>query len=220
MLKRNGGVPHCRWAKDRRRHPFGSMRTRTDPLSEDSPHPFSSPDGHCRPSRVAVRTAVAAHADPASASAAARVLAARAADAAAWHGGARLCRLLSVCAASLAPLATLGSSDAVGAAESGLCFGVRLRPAIRSPGGGAGAFTDSSKVRSRHTSLNSHACILWGCYTHSHACCRSPTHSMAICVCSQELQGRFAKANIEYVILQGFLLPSFEACARVRTRFL
>ena len=126
----------------------------------------------------------------------------------------------SRCAASLAPLATLGSSDAVGAAESGLCFEVRLRPAIRSPGGGAGAFTDSSKVRSRHTSLNSHACILWGCYTHSHACCRSPTHSMAICVCSQELQGRFAKANIEYVILQGFLLPSFEACARVRTRFL
>ena len=64
----------------------------------------------------------------------------------------------SRCAASLAPLATLGSSDAVGAAESGLCFGVRLRPAIHSPGGGAGAFTDSSKVRSRHTSLNSHAC--------------------------------------------------------------
>ena len=64
----------------------------------------------------------------------------------------------SRCAASLAPLATLGSSDAVGAAESGLCFGVRLRPAIHSPGGGAGAFTDSSKVRSRHTSLNSHVC--------------------------------------------------------------
>ena len=124
----------------------------------------------------------------------------------------------SRCAASLAPLATLGSSDAVGAAESGLCFGVRLRPAIRSPGGGAGAFTDSSKVRSRHTSLNSHACRTPP-YTpsHSHACCWSQkTHSVAICVCSQELQGRFAKANIEYVILQGFLLPSFEAvCARV-----
>ena len=51
-----------------------------------------------------------------------------------------------------------GCFRAVGAAESGLCFGVRLRPAIHSPGGGAGAFTDSSKVRSRHTSLNSHVC--------------------------------------------------------------
>ena len=54
--------------------------------------------------------------------------------------------------------------------------------------------------------------------SHSHACCWSQkTHSVAICVCSQELQGRFAKANIEYVILQGFLLPSFEAVCACET---
>ena len=64
----------------------------------------------------------------------------------------------SRCAASLAPLATLGSSDAVGAAESGLCFGVRALS--RHP------FTEwrctrlhttSPKVHSR-ASLNSPTC--------------------------------------------------------------
>ena len=124
----------------------------------------------------------------------------------------------SRCAASLAPLATLGSSDAVGAAESGLCFGVRLRPAIHSPGGGAGAFTDSSKVRSRHTSLNSHA--------RAEASVHRPTLMRAVgrrrltvwrfaCAhrgCRGASQRRISSTSF----CRAFCFPRLKLCARVR----
>ena len=103
-------------------------------------------------------TAVATHADAARATVAARVRTTHAAVAAAWHEGARPFSLLSACCFAAATPAALSRSDAVGAAGSGLCFGVRALS--RHPFTGwscARLHTTSPKVRSR-ASLNSPTC--------------------------------------------------------------
>ena len=136
------------------------MRTHTRASPHDSHTPHLRPMVTTWPTARVRRdcTAVATHADAARATVAARVRTTHAAVAAAWHEGARPFSLLSACCFAAATPAALSRSDAVGAAGSGLCFGVRALS--RHPFTGwscARLHTTSPKVRSR-ASLNSPTC--------------------------------------------------------------